>query len=335
MEEAKLQLSHLYWTTSSLADRIAIFQRFLNIDNTVTKEKQNNYTKFDIKGKNISIQIIFLDNAEVVPTKFDTDIFKLIFLPNGTSQEVVDKITGETSTFAFLFEDDINSIIKGLKVEELSLYKVFYHFIKSNSFESKSYDQDDIQRFYQNSLKRNVHLSDFEFATVIDKLSLENHPRNNVKHRKTTQLLNEIRKDGVSNIILNGKSASGKTTLLVNPDGTPKKGYIYANPLVSIYTIDLRPMQVTINANNRVLNAKLVQFNPKGFKTFVAWHGNADYTQDGLKDILMSYAYDPTSKNYDFLTILKELKNEDSTNSTKEVESNSVTNKVVTDTISK
>jgi len=67
----------------------------------------------------------------------------------------------------------------------------------------------------------------------------------------------------------------------------------------------------------------------------VAWHGNADYTQDGLKDILMSYAYDPTSKNYDFLTILKELKNEDSTNSTKEVESNSVTNKVVTDTISK
>jgi hypothetical protein len=212
MEEAKLQLSHLYWTTSSLADRIAIFQRFLNIDNTVTKEKQNNYTKFDIKGKNISIQIIFLDNAEVVPTKFDTDIFKLIFLPNGTSQEVVDKITGETSTFAFLFEDDINSIIKGLKVEELSLYKVFYHFIKSNSFESKSYDQDDIQRFYQNSLKRNVHLSDFEFATVIDKLSLENHPRNNVKHRKTTQLLNEIRKDGVSNIILNGKSASGKTT---------------------------------------------------------------------------------------------------------------------------
>jgi hypothetical protein len=28
-------------------------------------------------------------------------------------------------------------------------------------------------------------------------------------------------------------------------------------------------MQVTINANNRVLNAKLVQFNPKGFKTFI------------------------------------------------------------------
>jgi hypothetical protein len=107
---------------------------------------------------------------------------------------------------------------------------------------------------------------------------------------------------------------SGQTTLLTNKDNTLKNGYIYANPLVSIYTIDLRPMQVTINANNRVLNAKLVQFNPKGFRTFIAWHGNNDYEPFNLKDILMSYAYDPTGKNYEFLTILKELKNEDSDN---------------------
>jgi hypothetical protein len=107
---------------------------------------------------------------------------------------------------------------------------------------------------------------------------------------------------------------SGQTTLLTNKDNTFKNGYIYANPLVSIYTIDLRPMQVTINANNRVLNAKLVQFNPKGFRTFIAWHGNNTYDPFSLKDILMSYAYDPTGKNYEFLTILKELKNEDSDN---------------------
>ena len=129
-------------------------------------------------------------------------------------------------------------------------------------------------------------------------------------------------------------SVSGKTEPLINKDGSCKNGYIYANPLVSVYTIDLRPMQVTINANNRVLNAKLVQFNPKGFKTFVAWHGNNNYTQEGLKDILMSYAYDDSS-NFNFLTILKELKNENNTNYTKAVESNSVANKVVSDTISK
>jgi hypothetical protein len=130
-------------------------------------------------------------------------------------------------------------------------------------------------------------------------------------------------------------SVSGKTTLLVDSDGTPKKGYIYANPLVSVYKIDLRPMQVTINANNRVLNAKLVQFNPKGFKTFVAWHGNADYSQESLKDILMSYAYDPSNRSYDFLTIKKELKNEDTQNTDETTKSNQVTNKVVSDTISK
>jgi hypothetical protein len=33
-----------------------------------------------------------------------------------------------------------------------------------------------------------------------------------------------------------------------------------------------------------------------------------NYEQINLKDILMSYAYDPTNKSYDFLTILKELK---------------------------
>lgn len=130
-------------------------------------------------------------------------------------------------------------------------------------------------------------------------------------------------------------SVSGKTEPLINKDGSCKNGYIYANPLVSVYTIDLRPMQVTINANNRVLNAKLVQFNPKGFRTFVAWHGNANYSQESLKDILMSYAYDPSNKTYDFLTIKKELKNEDTQNIDETVKSNSVTNKVVTDTISK
>jgi hypothetical protein len=129
-------------------------------------------------------------------------------------------------------------------------------------------------------------------------------------------------------------TVSGKTTKLVNKDKTFKNGYIYANPLVFIYTIDLRPMQVSINANNRVLNAKLVQFNPDGFEKFIAMHGNANYSQENLKDILMSYAYDDSS-NFNFLTILKELKNENNTNYTKAVESNSVTNKVVSDTISK
>jgi hypothetical protein len=123
-------------------------------------------------------------------------------------------------------------------------------------------------------------------------------------------------------------TVSGKTEPLVNKDGTFKRGYVYANPFVFVYHIDLRPMQVTINANNRVLNAKLVEFNPKGFQTFVNWHGTGDYDQNILKDILLSYAYDPSSKDYDFLTVKKELKNEETT-----TKSESVDTKTQNDTI--
>jgi hypothetical protein len=105
---------------------------------------------------------------------------------------------------------------------------------------------------------------------------------------------------------------SGELHPLINEDGTLKQGYIFSYPFIEkIHTIEMRPMQVCINANSRVLNCKLVEFNPEGFETFIAWHGRGDYTQMNLKDILMSYAYDPSNKNYDFLTIKKELKNED------------------------
>lgn len=106
---------------------------------------------------------------------------------------------------------------------------------------------------------------------------------------------------------------------LLEPDGSPKQGYIFSWPIVqSVHTIDTRPMQVCINANSRVLNCKLVQFDPKGLMTFVSWHGRGDYkissnsTYSGtLNDIMLSYAYDPSNQNYPFLKILKELKNQD------------------------
>lgn len=100
-----------------------------------------------------------------------------------------------------------------------------------------------------------------------------------------------------------------------------EKGYIWSAPFITkIYTIDTRPFQVSIgsNSNNsvhdvintRVLNAKLVQFNPKGYTQFIAWHGAGDYSADALYPLLMNYAFDPTQKQYPFLTILKQLDNE-------------------------
>lgn len=109
----------------------------------------------------------------------------------------------------------------------------------------------------------------------------------------------------------------GEIYVLKDDMGNLKNGYIFSYPFVqSVHRLDLRPMQVCINANQRVLNCKLVEFNPDGFDLFIEWHGRADYTTFQLKDIMTSYAYDESKQKYPFLNILKELKNEDYTTNT-------------------
>lgn len=106
-------------------------------------------------------------------------------------------------------------------------------------------------------------------------------------------------------------------------------GYVYAPFwLKAIHTIDLRPVQVKISAIQRVLNAKLVHFDPYGkdpktgeygWQMFIRWHGRGDYEGPGtisnqntandnlFVQILTNYAYDGTSRSYPFLVIEKEL----------------------------
>lgn len=92
----------------------------------------------------------------------------------------------------------------------------------------------------------------------------------------------------------------------------------------SINTVDLRPFQVCISANQRVLNCKLVRFNPEGIGTFVSWHGRDDYvlsgsnnssssSTGGFEDIMRSYAYDGSGRTYPFLMVIRELRNDDAT----------------------
>jgi hypothetical protein len=96
-----------------------------------------------------------------------------------------------------------------------------------------------------------------------------------------------------------------------------QKGWIFYLPAVtSVHTVDLRPWQVCINANQRVLNCKLVQFSPEGLEQFIKWHGRKSYeggsTETGsFTDILKSYAYDGTGKNYSFLIIVRDLRPDD------------------------
>lgn len=118
---------------------------------------------------------------------------------------------------------------------------------------------------------------------------------------------------------------SGEITIL------PHTGFVVTPPfIVSVHHIDLRPMQVCISAIQRVLNCKLVQFNPdpEAVKLFLSWHGRQDYkgpdtTANGtnnstivsytyFQSVLLNYAFEPSGKTYPFLTILRELKPEES-----------------------
>lgn len=100
-------------------------------------------------------------------------------------------------------------------------------------------------------------------------------------------------------------SRTGKIEIL------QETGYYVTPPfVVSIHTVDLRPMQVCINANARVLNCKLVKFDKAGLETFIAWHGRDDYvggnsgingSGTNLTEILKSYAFDGSGRAYPFL----------------------------------
>lgn len=100
-----------------------------------------------------------------------------------------------------------------------------------------------------------------------------------------------------------------------------RTGYFIFNPIkYKVHAIDLRPYQLSITASfndssisqgvaSRVLNAKLVQFNPTGLKTFVAWHGRgAGDHLSNLKEIMKCYAFDREGgKDCPFIIVLSEI----------------------------
>ena len=93
-----------------------------------------------------------------------------------------------------------------------------------------------------------------------------------------------------------------------------RSGYIFTMPIkYDVDKLDLRPYQVSITVDlkvsQRILNAKLVRFNPEGLDTFIAWHGRgAGSNLESLKEILKCYAFDKQEgKDCPFLEIVSEL----------------------------
>jgi hypothetical protein len=93
-------------------------------------------------------------------------------------------------------------------------------------------------------------------------------------------------------------------------DKIDRKGWVIRTPIkYSVHKLDLRPYQITISANQRVLNAKLVRFNPDGLAKFIEWHGrNAGDLTSNLLEILKCYAFDKANgEDCPFLTVVQEI----------------------------
>ena len=110
---------------------------------------------------------------------------------------------------------------------------------------------------------------------------------------------------------------TGEVSGIWDEDGNPKTGWIWKTPfLEKVHTIETLPYRTCLGEENtRVLNCKLVQFNPKGWRQFVMWHGRRDYdhnrkgfsvTDYDLNKILMAYAYSENPSEYKFLEITED-----------------------------
>ena len=207
-ETKKLQLSSVYWQAKKLEDKIATFQEFLLLDSNVQKRHQSNCAIFSIKGKHILFNIVFCDNATDFSSCINNKVLTFLFVSN-----VNLIIENKFNNLFFLFEKDSNNIISGLQIEEVGLYKILYHFIKKNDLLTADYDKEEVNRFYQNFSNSKNNFSNFEISKITKKIKTELHPRNNAEHPKKEVIISIINQKQSRNIIIFGKSASGKTSL--------------------------------------------------------------------------------------------------------------------------
>lgn len=99
-------------------------------------------------------------------------------------------------------------------------------------------------------------------------------------------------------------------------------GFHITPPWVWVTCVPTHPVRVAVMSSGRGYSAKLVQFEKRHWKEFVALEGwrwywfdnrfsiNFSYDEEyrGIKDILRGYAYSP--KQYPFLVILEEYREE-------------------------
>ncbi len=88
-------------------------------------------------------------------------------------------------------------------------------------------------------------------------------------------------------------------------------GWYITSPTVQVAVIPTIPLRVTIPSEAKVINTKIVRFNPKGVDEFIRLQGFSYFSDQGIENILMGYAF--SGQKYPFLDVLQESGGENAT----------------------
>lgn len=83
-----------------------------------------------------------------------------------------------------------------------------------------------------------------------------------------------------------------------------RPGWYVTWPTVEVATISTIPMQVYIPSDAKVINVKIVRFNPDGIDEFIRLQGFSYFTDQDMAGTLMGYAF--SGKTYPFLDVMQE-----------------------------
>src|SRR5258708_4348758 len=83
-----------------------------------------------------------------------------------------------------------------------------------------------------------------------------------------------------------------------------RPGWYLTSPFVEVATITTLPLKVTIPSEAKVINTKIIRFNPVGVDQFIRMQGFSYFTDQGLENILMGYAF--SGETYPFLEVMQE-----------------------------
>lgn len=81
-------------------------------------------------------------------------------------------------------------------------------------------------------------------------------------------------------------------------------GWYFTRITVRVCVIPTVPIKVTIPSEAKVINTKIVRFNPDGIDEFIRLQGFSYFSDQSIENILMGYAF--SGKEWPFMEVIQE-----------------------------